>query len=160
MAYLDLDTIHKVHVILNEKGLKVAVAESCTGGLVAHALTFMPGSSGSFDSSIVCYSRHAKHRLLGLSESFLAEHGTVSEETARTMAVAAREKAGVEVGIGVTGITGPEAIEDKEVGLVYVAVAVGGKVVSREIKLGGERDEVKHAAANFALRLLFEVLSA
>ncbi len=145
---------------MKEKGLKVAVAESCTGGLVAHALTLMPGSSGSFDSSIVCYSRHAKHRLLGLSESFLAEHGTVSKETAKAMALAAREKAGVEVGIGVTGITGPEAIENREVGLVYVAVAVGDKIVSREIKLSGERDEIKHAAANSSLRLLFEVLSS
>jgi nicotinamide-nucleotide amidase len=71
MEILDLKLIKKVHEGLADKGLRVSVAESCTGGLVAHALTLMPGSRGSFDSSVVCYSRHAKHRLLGLGESLL-----------------------------------------------------------------------------------------
>ncbi|MGD2079749.1 MAG: CinA family protein [Nitrospirota bacterium] len=160
MADLDLETIRQVHGALRERGLKVALAESCTGGLVAHALTLMPGSSGCFDSSIVCYSRHAKSRILGLDESFVNAHGTVSEETARAMALAAAERAGVEVGLGITGVLGPDTVEDREVGVVFVAAAVRGEVVdSRRLKFEGERDEIKHAAANTALRILLEALS-
>lgn len=159
MPDLDFDIIRQVHETLKKKGLKVALAESCTGGLVAHALTLMPGSSGCFDSSIVCYSRHAKQRLLGLSESFIAEHGTVSEETARAMARSIRDRSGVEVGLGITGVLGPDTIEDREVGLVFVAAAVGDDMVSMSLKFKGERDEIKHAAANTALRLLYEALA-
>lgn len=161
MAGLDLEIIKQVHRALKEKGLKVALAESCTGGLAAHALTLLPGSSACFDSSIVCYSRHAKHRILGLSEPFIDEHGTVSEETARAMALATSERAGVDVGLGITGVLGPDTIEDQEVGVVFVAAAVRGRVVdSRRLKFEGERDEIKHAAANTALRILHEALSS
>ncbi|MEJ2313781.1 MAG: CinA family protein [Nitrospirota bacterium] len=160
MADLDLEAIREVHEALKERGLKVAIAESCTGGLVAHALTLMPGSSGCFDSSIVCYSRHAKSRILGLAESFINIHGTVSEETARAMALAVCERAGVEVGLGITGVLGPDTIEDREVGVVFVAAAFRGEVVaSRRLKFEGERDEIKHAASNTALRFLLEALS-
>jgi PncC family amidohydrolase len=160
MAALDSAIIKKVHEGLKEKGLRVSVAESCTGGLVAHALTLMPGSRGSFDSSVVCYSRHAKHRLLGLSEPFLDEHGTVSEETTRAMAEAVRERAATDVSLAVTGVLGPAGIEGKEVGLVYIAVATKDGTVARRYMFRQERDEAKHSAANAALELLYETVLA
>jgi nicotinamide-nucleotide amidase len=156
MASLDYGIIKKVHEALLEKGLRVSLAESCTSGLVAHALTLMPGARGSFDSSMVCYSRHAKQKLLGLSEEFLNEHGTVSEETARAMAEAARKKAGTDVGLAVTGILGPETIEDREVGLVYIAISTEKETLSKRCRFKGERDEVKHDAANTALQFLYD----
>jgi len=159
MPALDTGIIGKVREALREKGLRVALAESCTGGLLAHALTLMPGASGFFDSSVVCYSRQAKTRLLGLGETFLAEHGTVSEETARAMAVSAREKSEVEVGVGITGALGPGTVEGKEAGLVFVAVSMGSEVFSRRFLFAGERDEIKHSAANAALLLLREAVS-
>jgi PncC family amidohydrolase len=160
MENLDLELIRKVHEGLKEKGLRVSAAESCTGGLVAHALTLIPGSRGSFDSSVVCYSRHAKHRLLGIDDSFLDEHGTVSDETTRAMAEAVRRKAGTDVSLAVTGVLGPDSIEGKEVGLVYIAVSTRDKTVSRRYMFHGERDEAKHSAANAALELLYETVLA
>jgi nicotinamide-nucleotide amidase len=159
MENLDLDIIAKVHEALKKKGVKVALAESCTAGLVAHALTIMPGALGCFDSSVVCYSRHAKRRLLGLGESFLDKHGTVSEDTARAMAEAAREKAGTEVAMAVTGVLGPEPIEDREVGIVFTAVATEGQTTSRGFSFEGDRNAIKYSAANQALHFLYEAVS-
>ena len=159
MADFDLEIIKKIHEALKSKGLKVALAESCTAGLVAHALTLVPGASGCFDSSVVCYSRHAKHKLLGLSKSFIDKHGTVSEETSRAMAEAARDKSGVDVALAVTGVLGPEPIEEHGVGLVYIAVATGVETTSRGFKFEGDRDAIKHAAADQALHFLYEAVS-
>jgi nicotinamide-nucleotide amidase len=159
MENLDLEIIEKVHEALKKKGVKVTLAESCTAGLVAHALTLMPGASGCFDSSVVCYSRHAKHRLLGLSESFLDKHGTVSEDTARAMAEAARKKAGTEVAMAVTGVLGPEPVEDRKVGIVFIAVAVEGQTTSRGFSFEGDRNAIKYSAANQSLHFLYEAVS-
>lgn len=158
MEILDLELIKRVHDGLKEKGLRVSAAESCTGGLVAHALTLMPGSRGSFDSSVVCYSRHAKQTLLGLDDSLLEKHGTVSEETTRAMAEAVRRKAATNVSIAVTGVLGPGTIEGRELGLVFIAVSTKDKTVARRFMFKAERDVAKHMAANAALELLCETV--
>src|SRR6185295_1216957 len=101
----------------------IAVAESCTGGLLASRLTDVPGSSAYVDRGVVCYSNRAKIELLGIDETLIAEHGAVSEPVARAMAVSIRAQAGANVGVGVTGIAGPGGgTAQKPVGTVVIAI--------------------------------------
>ena len=111
--------------LLRERGMTIAVAESCTGGLLASRLTDVPGSSDYVDRGVVCYSNRAKTELLGVPEALIAEHGAVSEPVARAMAEAIRARARTNVGIGITGIAGPGGgTPEKPVGTVAIAVAV------------------------------------
>jgi nicotinamide-nucleotide amidase len=110
--------------VLRERGKTLAVAESCTGGLVAELLTEVPGSSHYFLGGVVAYANEAKARFLGVPESVLAEHGAVSEPTVRAMAEGVRERFGADFGVATTGISGPEGgTQDKPVGLVHIALA-------------------------------------
>ena len=110
--------------LLSEQGRSVAVAESCTGGLIAHRFTDVPGSSEYFLGGVVAYSNEAKHSLLGVPENLLMEHGAVSEPVARSMAEGVRERFNADIGVATTGISGPGGgSEEKPVGLVYVAIA-------------------------------------
>src|SRR5512136_3481226 len=116
--------MEKIQVIIGqmlvERKLKLATAESCTGGLVGHRLTNVPGSSEYFEGGIVAYSYEAKERLLGVHHDTLYEHGAVSAETAIEMAHGVRRALGTDIGIAVTGIAGPGGgLPDKPVGLVY-----------------------------------------
>lgn len=108
--------------LLTEKGLKVAVAESCTGGYLAKRLTDVSGSSKVFECGVCSYSNRIKHQLLGVSEQTLEEYGAISEQTAEQMASGVRNLSGADIGISVTGNAGPTADEGKEVGLVYIGV--------------------------------------
>lgn len=108
--------------LLTEKGLKVAVAESCTGGYLAKRITDVSGSSKAFECGICSYSNRIKHQLLGVSERTLEEYGAISEQTATEMASGVRKLSGADIGISVTGNAGPTADEGKEVGLVYIGV--------------------------------------
>lgn len=108
--------------LLTEKGLKVAVAESCTGGYLAKRITDVSGSSKVFECGICSYSNRIKHQLLGVSERTLEEYGAISEQTATEMASGVRKLSGADIGISVTGNAGPTADEGKEVGLVYIGV--------------------------------------
>lgn len=155
-----MEIIGKLQGLFAEKGIRLSVAESCTGGLIGHLITNMPGSSAFFHSSIVCYSPEAKTKLLGVRKSFLKKHGTVSEETARAMAEAVRKKTGADISIAVTGVTGPASVEGAGVGLVFVAVSSMAETTSRGYKFEGTRQEIKDAAAERALKFLFEAVSA
>jgi nicotinamide-nucleotide amidase len=114
--------------LLRERDLTIAVAESCTGGLLASRLTDVPGSSAYVERGIVCYSNRAKTELLGVAESLIESHGAVSEEVANAMARGVRERARTDIGIGITGIAGPDGgTPAKPVGTVCVAVVIKGK---------------------------------
>jgi len=139
------------------RALTVAAAESCTGGLVSHVLTEVPGSSGYFSGSVVTYSDAAKADLLGVPRDVIAHHGAVSAQVARAMAVGARERFGADLAIAVTGIAGPTGGSDeKPVGLTYVAVAGGGDPEIRRFLWTGDRTANKRASAEAALELLIE----
>ena len=138
----------------------LAVAESCTGGLIAHRITNVPGSSRYFLGGIVAYSNEAKVRFLGVSADDIAAYGAVSEPVARQMAEGAKARFGADVGVGVTGVAGPDGgTPEKPVGLVYVACAcrIGTRVVRSEFT--GSREEIKRKSAETALNSIRECLS-
>jgi nicotinamide-nucleotide amidase len=135
----------------------VAVAESCTGGLVAHSITEIPGSSGYFLGGIVSYADATKLSLLGVPADVLAAHGAVSAQVARSMADGARARFGADVAAAVTGIAGPDGGTDaKPVGLTYVAVADIAGVDVRRFVWAGDRAANKQASAAAVLELLIE----
>jgi len=139
------------------QGLTVATAESCTGGLVAHLITEVPGSSGYLAGGIVAYSNAVKERELGVPAELLAAHGAVSAQVAIAMAEGARDRLGADLGVGVTGVAGPDGGTDaKPVGLVYVAVAGPGDPVVRRFLWPGDRSANKRDSAQAALELLLE----
>ena len=144
---------------LRERGLTLALAESCTGGLLGKRLTDMSGASDYFIAGFVTYANEAKQQLVGVKESTLQQHGAVSEETAREMATGAKLAAGTDVAAAITGIAGPTGGSDeKPVGLVWTAVAMGDVVRSRSFIMPGDRNEIRERAAQMALALLYDML--
>jgi len=146
-----------VHDVFRERGLTLSVAESCTGGLISHYITALPGASAFFEAGVVTYSIEAKERILGVSREIISAHGVVSEETARDMAEKVRHLAGTGYALSTTGNLGPGVLEDKEAGLVYMAVSTRTRTVSRAARFTGERGKIKESAALTALGLLLEV---
>lgn len=142
--------------LLDGQKLMVAVAESCTGGLIGHRLTQVPGSSAYVDRGVICYSNRSKSEMLGVSAELIAKHGAVSPEVAAAMAGGIRERAGVSVGLSVTGIAGPGgATGTKPVGLVYVGLDGGaGGAVTKEFRFHGDRSVIKQRSSQAALDLL------
>ncbi len=142
-----------------ERGRTVAAAESCTGGLVAHLITEVPGSSAYFRGGVVAYSDDVKLDLLGVPEEALRAHGAVSAQVAVAMAEGVRARVGADVGAGVTGIAGPDGGTDaKPVGLVYVAVAGGPTPVVQRFLWPHDREGNKRASAEAVLRMLLEAV--
>jgi nicotinamide-nucleotide amidase len=140
--------------LLREHTMTIAVAESCTGGLLASRLTDVPGSSEYVDRGVVCYSNQSKTDLAGVPEALIQEHGAVSEPVARAMADGIRSRAATNIGIGITGIAGPGGgTPEKPVGTVAVAVAVGAEVRVRTFQFVGSREMVKFQAAQSALNM-------
>ncbi|HEX5014740.1 MAG TPA: CinA family protein [Candidatus Limnocylindrales bacterium] len=143
------------------RGLRVAVAESCTGGLVADAITDVAGSSGYFAGGIVSYSNEVKEALLAVPAAALEAHGAVSAQVARAMAEGALSRFGADVAASVTGIAGPDGgSAAKPVGLTYVAVADGAGVDVRRFVWQGDRSANKQSSAAAALELLLERVGA
>ena len=140
------------------KGWRVATAESCTGGLVAAALTAIAGSSDVVDRGFVTYSNAAKMELLGVSAATLAAVGAVSAETARLMAIGAVSRASVDLAISITGVAGPGGSStEKPVGLVYLGVATKDSARGERHVFPGDRDGIRRAAMIRALWMLKEM---
>ena len=145
---------------LRARKLRIAVAESCTGGLLGARLTAIAGSSDVVLGGVIAYDNRIKKELLEVRAQTLAAHGAVSEEVAREMATGARRRLGADVAISITGIAGPGGgSETKPVGTVCVAVDVQGVVTSERRLLSGDRDEIRNRAAQMALQLGLRALS-
>src|SRR5205814_2252293 len=139
----------------------VAVAESCTGGLLAAALTSVPGSSATFKGGLVANADDVKRGGLGVSAAVLRRHGAVSRECAEAMARGVRAGMASEVAVAVTGIAGPDGgVPGKPVGTVWFAVAAGARVISKVHRFTGSRAQVRRQAVQEALRLLAERVAA
>jgi len=146
--------------VCRARGLKIATAESCTGGLVAGALTDIAGSSAVLDRGFVTYSNNAKHEVLGVLVATIENHGAVSRETAEAMARGALERAGVDLAIAITGIAGPGGgSKDKPIGLVHFAAAArNGTLVQQEKRYGDiGRSAVRHKSVLQALLMLHDL---
>ncbi len=138
-------------------GCTVAVAESCTGGLLSATITEMPGASGYFLGGVVSYADAAKASLLGVPEATLDAHGAVSAQVAVAMATGARSQFGATVAVSITGVAGPDGGSDaKPVGLTYVGYAAEGGTDVRRFTFGGDRVGNREAAAHQALAWLIE----
>lgn len=138
--------------LLRERGLTVATAESCTGGLITHRLTNVPGSSQYALGGVVAYANSAKMALLGVARETLAAHGAVSDEAAAEMAAGARRIFNASLGLSTTGIAGPDGgTAEKPVGTVYIGLASDAGVVTRRYQLWGPRDWVKLLASQVGL---------
>lgn len=145
--------------LLVKRGLTLAVAESCTGGLICHRLTNVPGSSRYLEGGVVAYSYAAKERLLGVDHETLYEHGAVSEETAREMADNVRRAFGTDIGLSATGIAGPTGgLPGKPVGLVYIALSARGFSQCVRYVWPHDREGNKAASAEAALQMLLAYL--
>jgi nicotinamide-nucleotide amidase len=155
---VDLATV--VGGMLRDRRMTLALAESCTGGLVARRMTDEAGASDYLLAGLVTYSNEAKQALLGVREATLAAHGAVSEACAREMAGGARRVAGADAGLAITGIAGPGGgTADKPVGTVWLAVALPSATHTRRVVLPGDRTEVRERAAQAALDMLRRALA-
>ncbi len=149
----------QIGALLVDRGLTLATAESCTGGLVAHRVTNVPGSSAYYLGGFVAYANEAKEAVLGVRHETLLAHGAVSEETAREMAQGARKRIGADIGVSVTGIAGPTGgTPEKPVGLVYVALSAPDVELCRRYLWQGDRLSNKEQSAEAALQLVLTYL--
>lgn len=143
---------------LRQKGLTVAFAESCTGGLVSAALTSVPGSSDCFGYGVVTYSNQAKQKLLGVPQEILERFGAVSCQTAKLMASGVRKLAHADMGVSVTGIAGPTGgSAAKPVGLVYIALAKEDLCVCNKFQFQGSREDIRRSTVDEALKMLLNM---
>ncbi len=141
--------------LLCKRGWMLSIAESCTGGLIGHRITNVPGSSDYFDGGVITYSNDAKRELLKVPEETIRTYGAVSRQTAVAMAEGIRKLRGVEIGIGVTGIAGPAGgTAAKPVGLVYIALSSPVRVECKEFRFDGDREMIKLQASEAALSMI------
>jgi nicotinamide-nucleotide amidase len=149
-----------VLALCRARGLSLAVAESCTGGLVSARLTSVPGASDAFVGSVVVYSDNMKREHLGVPEDVLRRHGAVSAETAAAMSRGARERLGADIAISVTGIAGPGGgSAEKPVGRVYIHAQGPDREIARELDIPGDRESIRRRATATALHLVRRLLS-
>jgi len=153
-----LSIVQKVHSLFKREKLTLAVAESCTGGLISHYLTDLPGASVFFIAGVVSYSGKMKEKILGVSRETMERRGVVSEGTAREMAEGVRTIARTHCSLSSTGNLGPDVIEGKEKGLIYLAACKEGKTFTMELRLKGDRESNKKDAALKALEFLVKVV--
>jgi len=154
----DLDIIKSMSELMTANSLTVSVAESCTGGLLSHYFTLLPGASSFFKAGLITYSTASKEELLHIPRRALSRYGVVSRETAILMAERTRAVTKANFALATTGNIGPAVINNSALGLIYVAVNGSFGSECRELRLAGNRDENKHAAAVTAIELLLEVI--
>ncbi|MDI6779897.1 MAG: competence/damage-inducible protein A [Bacteroidota bacterium] len=156
----DDETIEQVlGKLLSERNLTIAVAESCTGGLIANRITNVPGSSKYFERGIVTYSNRSKTDLLGVPENLIIKHGAVSEEVAKAMAAGIRELSKTDIGISTTGIAGPTgATPDKPLGLVWIGYADSKNLIAKKYLFGDDRVRVKIRSSQAAMELVRRII--
>jgi PncC family amidohydrolase len=152
-----LITTEKIHALFKQHGFTLSVAESCTGGFISHLITALPGASNFFEAGVVAYSADAKKSLLRVSPDCIAKYGVVSEQTACEMAGNIRRLIKTDFSLSTTGNLGPDVLEGKETGLVYIAVSTEGKTVIKELRLKGLREKNKEEATLLALQFLLEI---
>jgi PncC family amidohydrolase len=149
----------RLGAVLKEKGMRIAVAESCTGGLIGSRITDVPGSSDYFEAGMVTYSNGAKERFLAVPPEMIAAKGSVSPEVAEAMARGVRTATGVDIGVAVTGIAGPSGgSPEKPVGLVYIGLSTAETTITRKHRFEGDRSAVRQQTSEEALKLVLEVL--
>lgn len=156
-----MQLVARVSARLSDRGVTLAVAESCTGGLLAAALTELPGASRFLLAGLTTYSNASKVRLLGVPEEVLAANGAVSEMVARAMAAGAREATGATAAVAITGIAGPAGgTAEKPVGTVWVVASVDQRADAREFRFDGDRTAVRDQSVRAALEMLDSLLEA
>lgn len=156
---MDDELAREAGELLLALGWKLAVAESCTGGLLGHLITEVPGSSAYFLGGVIAYAYEVKQSMLGVRLETLERHGAVSEETAREMADGVRTRLGAQVGVAITGVAGPGGgTADKPVGLTWLAVSTEDGTRAEKRLWKGDRSANKAQSAQAALTLLNDVL--
>ncbi len=152
-----LEVVQKVHKFFRKKGLTLSVAESCTGGLISHYITTLPGASIFFKAGVISYSIESKKIILGVTPETISRHGGVSKEAAVEMAEKVRSLTRTDYSVSTTGNLGPDVLDNKERGIIFIAVSKKGQTLSRELRLTGDRGDNKMNASLSALRFLIEV---
>ncbi|MBL7072488.1 MAG: CinA family protein [Candidatus Omnitrophica bacterium] len=149
---------NKAWRLLKKKKNTLALAESCTGGLISHRITNIPGSSAYFLGSVVCYSNDAKVSLLGVSKESIKKYGAVSRQTALAMAKGVRGLLGAEISAAITGIAGPSGgTKEKPVGLAFIAVISEKSSKTRKIICKGSRESIKTQFADAVLNMILDI---
>jgi PncC family amidohydrolase len=149
----------EIGIPLRKNGLKIAIAESCTGGLVSHRITNVAGSSDYYEGTIVSYSNEIKERVLGVDGMTLRKFGAVSSQCAKEMSEGIRNVMKTDIGLAITGIAGPGGgTREKPVGLVYVALSSDDRLLCKRYNFHGDRMENKQSASDAALSMLKEYL--
>ena len=151
---IDATLEEQVVFLLKNAKKTITTAESITGGLVSAAITSVEGASDCFKVGYVTYSNKSKRKLLSVKKELLRKEGAVSASTAKEMAIGAMMESEADLAVALTGNAGPTALEDKEVGLVYIAVCAGGKTKVLEFHFTGNRKEVREQACNAALQMV------
>ncbi len=162
MGSKNLDAVSietKLYELLKEKGLTVATAESCTGGMIAAKIINVSGVSEVFVEGYVTYANEAKIRLLRVKKGTLSKYGAVSAQTAKEMAEGAVKRSGAACAIVTTGIAGPTGgTKEKPVGLVYIGCCVNGLITVRECHFDGDRQSIRTSATMEAIEMLVDIL--
>jgi len=151
--------VNQIHKLLIKKKITIAVAESCTGGLLSNLLTKIPGSSKYFILGVVAYSNKAKRKILKIPAKIIDKKGAVSSDTAKLLAKSVRLAAEADLGIGITGIAGPGGgSKEKPVGTVFIAVDSKNKKICKKFNFTGKRATIRKKSALKALELLRELM--
>jgi nicotinamide-nucleotide amidase len=158
MSDLSRELSAEVIGLLAGRGDTIAVAESLTGGLLAAALTAIPGASAVFRGGVVAYASDLKNSLLGVPASLLDRHGAVHPAVAAAMAEGACRRLTAGVGAATTGVAGPDPADGQPVGTVHIAVSAGGRTTGRALSLSGDRSQIRSSTVEQVLSLLVTVL--